>query len=176
MASSVTVKVEGLRELGEAMAELPKATQTNVMRRVLMKRGQIIADKAQSLAPVREGVLRRSIVVSTRAAGGTAGKAAFAKAMRSGASRKQAQQALREANKNDPEAGDAVVFIGPTGVARFYAHLVEFGSSKNTARGFMRGAFDSTQDVVLNGIKEDLRAEIDKAVQRMRRKAAKKAG
>lgn len=176
MASSVTVKVEGLRELGEAMAELPKATQTNVMRRVLEKRALIVRNRARALAPVDRGWLRNNIIVSPNAAGGTAGKAAFAQVMRSGGTRQQAQSALRKANREDSTAGDVTLFVGIRGAPRFYAHLVEFGTSKMPARSFMRTAFDTTQEAVLAGIKDDLKAEIDKAVQRMRRKTAKKAG
>src|SRR5262245_20653798 len=70
----VTVKVEGLREIKDALNELPKATAKNVMLRVLKTWAEPIADAARQLAPVDKGDLKRSIRVLARKVGGDAGK------------------------------------------------------------------------------------------------------
>ena len=51
------VRVEGLSALKDALAELPKATGANVLRRALLKAGKPIEDMATSLAPRRTGAL-----------------------------------------------------------------------------------------------------------------------
>lgn len=63
---SWTVKVEGLREVNDALGQLPKATGRNVMRRVAVKRLQPIADDMKAKAPVHVAELRESIGVTTR--------------------------------------------------------------------------------------------------------------
>lgn len=60
-------KVEGLRELEDALMALPRATARNVCRRALKKAAEPIAEKARAKAPVDESDLRDSIAVSERA-------------------------------------------------------------------------------------------------------------
>jgi len=62
----ITVKVEGLQEIQEALRRLPDATAKNVMKRVLLARAQPVAEAARNLVPVFEGHLKNSIGVSTR--------------------------------------------------------------------------------------------------------------
>lgn len=144
------VKIEGLKEVQAALHELPKATAKNVMRRVLKERGKPIADAAQSRVPVDQGDLKRSIVVSTKLTRRQRGK-------------------HKKFGPNDVE-----VFVGPG--AHPQAHMQEFGTSKEPAQPYMRPAWDQERMNVLEGIREDLWAEIEKAVARRARKAAKAAG
>lgn len=141
------MKVEGLKEVQTALRQLPDATAKNVMRRVLRKAGQPVADRARELAPVDEGDLRDSIVVSTK----------LSKAQR---------QKRRKSGKNDVE-----IFVGAG--AKPHAHLQEFGTSFHPAKPFLRPAWDQLKRQVLDGIKDDMWAEIRKAAERLARKAAK---
>lgn len=61
-----TVKVEGLKEVNDALGQLPKATGRNVMRRVAIKRLEPIAEEMRSRAPVDDADLKDSITVTTR--------------------------------------------------------------------------------------------------------------
>lgn len=63
---SWTVKVEGLKEVDDALGQLPKATGGNVMRRVAVKRLQPFADDMKARAPIHLSELRDSIAVTTR--------------------------------------------------------------------------------------------------------------
>lgn len=54
-------------------------------------------------------------------------------------------------------------------------HLREFGGDKNPPAPFVRPAWDGGKDQLLDGIKEDLWAEIEKAAARQARKAARQA-
>ena len=171
---SITVKVEGLSELKDAIEALPKAVGNNVLRQVLLARAEPIAALARQKAPVgRSGRLRDSIIVQSLGSGG-AGKAAFAAAMSGGASRAEAGRAAHAANS--AAGNSAMVAIGPNKKIA-YAHMVEFGSAHNPVpKPFIRPAWDSLKGSLLDNIKEDLWAEIQKAVDKMARKAAKAKG
>lgn len=147
---SMKFKIDGLSELQTALRELPDATAKNVIRRVLKKAGQPIADRARELAPVDEGDLRDSIKVGTRLSGNQRRK-------------------HRKAQKDDVE-----MFVGAGPHPQ--AHLQEFGTSKFPPQPFMRPAWDQHKRAALNGIKEDLWTEIRKAAARLARKAAKLKG
>jgi HK97 gp10 family phage protein len=165
------IKIEGLREIHAALQDLSKATARSVVKRVLLKRAQPIVEAARARAPVRTGRLRDSIIAQAR--GGNAGKAAFAKAMRGGASRAEAGRAAREANR---VAGSIVeVVIGPHDGA-FYASLVEFGTQHSSPKPFLRPAWDAGKMQVLDGVGDDMWTEIKKTLARQAKRLAKKAG
>lgn len=145
-----TVKVEGLKDIQAALADLPKATAKNIMKRVLLARAEPIAEAARSGVPVDKGHLKNSINVSTRLTRRQRGK-------------------HRKQHRDDVE-----VFIGPgTDPA---GHLQEFGTINHPAQPFMRPAWDGAQEEVLEGIQADMWAEIEKVVARRARKAARAAG
>lgn len=144
------VYVEGLDALKTALRELPDATARNVLRRVAKQVLQPVADRAESLAPIQVGRLKRSIVVSDKL------------------SRRQKSQFQR----TDPN--DVMMHVGAGALAQ--AHMMEFGTQDITPRPFLRPAWDSQKDAVLEEIKAKLWAEIEKAAKRLERKAAKGTG
>lgn len=144
---TITVKVEGLKEIYAALRDLPKATAKNTIRRVLKKRAQPIADQAGSAAPVEWGDLKKSIVVSTKLT-------------------KRQRAKYRKASSNDVD-----VFVGPSALPQ--AHLQEFGTSKEPAQPYMRPAWDKNKSGLLEGLADDMWKEIEKSVARMARKAAR---
>lgn len=170
-----TLRVEGLKDLEAALKELPKATGRNVIRRALTTAAQPIAQTAASNAPRgATGVLSRSIKVSKiRFSKGEAGKAAYAAAMKRGASRAEAAQAAHEANaENAEDVTSGIAEIGPTTEA-FYAHFVEFGTAHSTAKPFMRPAYESNKMNALQIMQDALKDEIAKAVARIAKKQAR---
>jgi HK97 gp10 family phage protein len=142
-------KIEGLKEVQAALRELPNATSKNIMRRVLLKRAEPVAEAAEARVAVRYGWLKGSINVSTRL------------------TRRQKKR-HKNGGPNDVE-----VFIGPGSDPA--AHNQEFGNRYQPAQPFMRPAWDATKMGVLEGIKDDMWAEIEKAAQRLARKAARAA-
>lgn len=62
----VTAKITGFTELRATLAQLPRAVETGVVRRVLKRRAEPIADMARTLAPVDTGELKASIAVTTK--------------------------------------------------------------------------------------------------------------
>lgn len=172
---SVTVSTSGFRALEQALAELPKATARNVLKRALIKAGQPIADEASRLAPVDSGKLRDRIAVSARLKN-KVGSAEFASAMRSGLGKQAAVSALRQARRDAKGQGSfAEMFVGPSkGVLR-YAHLVEFGTVKTAPQPFMRPAWDSNKREALDIIRRELGNEIITAARRLGRSKKAKA-
>lgn len=170
---SQKVKIEGLKELEEALKELPKATGKNVIRRALSNAADPFVNQAKALAPVRKGHLQRGItksrVVLTK---GDAGKKAFAEAMASGASRKEAGAAAHAANA---EAGgdvtSGVIVIGPGRHPQ--AIFQEFGTAHHAPRPYMRPAWEENKMPAIENIREELWSEIKKAADRIARKAAR---
>lgn len=143
--ADASFRVEGLRELEEALNELPKATHRNVMKRVLMKAGRPIEAAAEAAAPVFREHLRKSIEVSTKL------------------SRRQRGLHVKHSAVE--------VFVGPKNLPQ--AHLQEFGTVNHSAQPFMRPAWDGNKMRALEGIKEDMWKEIEKAGKRLAKKAAK---
>jgi HK97 gp10 family phage protein len=146
----VKVKIEGLSELKAALRALPDATAKNVVRRVLRKRGEPVAERARQLVPVDKGELKASIGVSTKLT--------------------RRQRARHQ--KFGPE--DIEVFIGAGPHPQ--AHMQEFGTVKDPRQPYLRPAWDAERMGVLEGIKEDLWVEIEKAAARRARRTARAKG
>jgi HK97 gp10 family phage protein len=171
-------EVKGLKELEEALKELPKATGRACIRRALMKAAEPMIRTARAMAPQRAiggGRLKRSIVATkVKFSSGQAGKAAFAAAMKAGKSRQEAGEAAHEANA---EAGGSditsgILTWGPLRSA-YYGMFQEFGTRNHPPKPFMRPAFDQHKVSAVTDIKEVLKEEIDKAVARIAKKQAK---
>lgn len=169
--SGFRVSVSGLRELELALAQLPKATARNVLKRTLEKAAQPTVDEAKRLVPVNTGRLRDSIVSSFKVKN-KVGNAEYAAAMRAGLGKEAAGAALRQARKAAKGLGSfAEIYVGPArgkGVIP-YAHIVEFGSVKDSPQPFMRPAWDVTKQDALRIIRAELGNEIIKTARRLGR-------
>lgn len=148
MASIKTkFKIEGLKELEDALKELSKATQRNVLLRTLKEQGKPIASAGEALAPRRTGKLAQSYAVSTKL--------------------------TRRQKKSNPKQSPVEVYIGPTPHPK--SVQTEFGNSHQAAEPHLRPAWDANVMRVLDGIKQSLAEQLDKAVARLARKAAREA-
>ena len=151
MTDGLVFKLEGLHGHLDALDEMSTATRRNVVRRVLLKAGEPVADVASRLAPHERGVLSFSIAVSHRL------------------TRRHAA-AMRE------RASEVEVYVGPAGGqgALYYASHQEFGTILNPASPYMRPAWESTKGAVLMLLTSGLRTEVAKAAARAARKAARR--
>jgi HK97 gp10 family phage protein len=147
MIMATIVKVEGLSDLLEALQELPKATQSNVVRRVLLAAGEPIERAAEALAPHMTGALERSIETGTKLS--------------------KRQRALHK------KESKIEIFVGAGALVQ--AITQEFGTAEHGAQPFMRPAWASTKMRALEIVKNQLGEEIMKAAQRAARKAARLA-
>lgn len=154
---SVSVKVEGFRDLEKALDDMTKGAGRGVVRRSLLKAGEPLKDKAAALAPRRSGNLAKSMNIGT------------------GLDKRQAS--LRRKMFAD-ERASVEVFVGPDyklGGGGRHGHLVEFGTAHSAPKPFMRPAWESEKDQVLKNLSLFMWAEIEKSIARAERKAARAA-
>jgi HK97 gp10 family phage protein len=142
------VKVDGLKELSDALLELPKSTANNILRRVMRAELQPIADDVKTRVPMLHGDLKRSITVSTK----------LTKRQRS------------QHRKFGPK--DVEMFMGAGSNPQ--AHMQEFGTRHYRAQPYLRPAWDAHRFAILEHLAGAMWAEIDKAVARRARKLARK--
>lgn len=142
---AVTVKIEGLRETGEALAALKRSTARAQMRNALIAGGELTAREARALAPVDEGGLKESIHVGTRLSS-------------------------RQASKH-VKAAEVEVFIGPSGSPK--SIVQEFGSVDQPPQSYMRPAWLRTRDMVLRRVSDEIMVRVQAAVARARKIVAK---
>lgn len=166
----IRVHIEGLKEVRDALASLPSATSRNIMRKILVNRAEPFKDAIRRMVPVKTGFLAGTVRVQSRTGGG-AGKAAFAATLAAGGSRKAAGAAARSANTATKSAVE--VFIGPNAGPREIA--AEFGTKHRMAQPFVRPAWDANKMAAIDNIRTDLWTEVQKAVARRQKKAAKLA-
>jgi HK97 gp10 family phage protein len=143
----MAIHVEGLKELDEALKELPKATARNVIKRAFVQAIAPMEEQARAQAPRRTGQLAGSIAFGTRL------------------SRRQKGLHKKES--------DVEFFAGAAALP--HAHLQEFGTAHHVAQPFMRPAWDANKMPALNSVARFLRDEIEKARARLARKAARLA-
>ncbi len=141
----ISIKIEGLSDLVDSLKELPKATSTNVQKRALKEAAEPIEAAAKSAAPVRTGLLKERINISSRL------------------SPRQKSLANKESKVE--------IYVGPPSMAR--GIVAEFGSVKQSPHAFMRPAWDNNKRTAFLTIRDILAAEIEKARQRLARKAAR---
>lgn len=143
----VRVKIEGFKELDKALSDLKPATAKNVVRKILKKAAQPIADAGQANAPLGPtGNLKASYGVGTKL------------------TRRQAKLHKKES--------PVEVFAGPNDPA---AIQTEFGNEHQAAEAHLRPAWDGEKDHALDIISAELGDEIGKAMQRASRRAARMA-
>lgn len=145
----VSIKVEGLKDLDAALAELPKTAAKATLRRVAVKALQPFDKAWREKAPHLTGQLEESGGVGTKL------------------TKRQASLNRKRDDKSFVE-----VFAGPDNPA---AVPQEFGTVDQRAQPFARPAWDETQDETLAIVREELGAEIDKTAERLARKAARLA-
>lgn len=148
------VKLQGFSELDKNLSRLEKkATQKGVLRRSLKKAAQPMADVMYEYAPrgdTAEDQLSESIGVSTKL------------------SKRQAAQ-HRRMFRNDKAAVEMFVGPGPDPAA----WNQEFGNRNHGPQPFARPAFDQEAMPTLDRLGKLIAVELDKAVKRASRKAAR---
>ena len=141
----IRMKVEGLKALDRALKEMKQSTARGVVRRVLLKAAQPIADDMAQRAPRDTGYLGDHIDTGVRL------------------SRRQA--------RISPKQSDVEVFAGATRTVQ--ATLQEFGTSDAPPQPFARPAWDAGKMKALDDVKTGLAAEIQKTAARAAKRALK---
>lgn len=172
------VRVDGLEDLKRALGQFPANVERNIMRGALRAGATEIADEARRLVPVDTGQLKESIRVSVRPMPGgrivaTVKAGGRFKVYKSGKAVKGAPYRARR-----PSGGTD--YFAP-----FYAHFVEFGTSRHwikpknrqslflagllreavdhpgaKAKPFMRPAFDRKARAAVEAMAEYIRKRL----------------
>lgn len=149
---SLTVKIEGLSQLQQAMQALSKKTSTRIAVKAMRKGGVVIREQARANAPTlkqkvpyrKAGTLRKAISSSTKIGkNGQVNTKIFVRTLKQ--SKIDAFKARTgksgAKNPNDP----------------YYWRFVEFGTSKMAAKPFLRPAFQSKKEQATKEIITTLR-------------------
>ena len=149
-----TFRLEGFRELEQELAKLGSHTARRASaRRSLKKAAEPMADLAQSMAPRGDTqTLAPSISVGTKL------------------SKRQARL-HRRMFRGSRSAVEMFVGAGPLASA----HTQEFGTIFHAPQPYLRPAWDSDQRAMLDRLKAELWVDINRAVARAERRAARLA-
>ena len=149
---TATMRLEGFEGFERNLANLERlATRRAVARRALIKAAKPMAEIAQGMAPVGDtNTLAPSIMVGTRL------------------SKRQASL-HRKMFRNDRAAVEVFIGAGPLSSA----HTQEFGTTHHAPQPFMRPAWDQDHKALLQRLGELMAKEIDKAITRQARRAAR---
>jgi HK97 gp10 family phage protein len=143
MASSVTVKVGGLRELGERMKGLSEDMNKRIARAATAAGAVVIRDAAKQKAPVLTGNLRKNIIVKRIPKGESPLTSEHIVTVRKGKlTKKQRAAGLEDA---------------------FYGVFVEYGTAKTAAQPFLRPAYDQNKEKAVQAIKDRIAKRLAKA-------------
>ena len=126
------------KALLKALEQFPQNIQKNVLTGAVRAGATVISKAAKENVPKKTRTLEKSIGVIKRK---TKDKSSV-----------KFSVSPRRGGKNDG----------------FYAHMVEFGTSKMAAQPFMRPAFDGQNDQSITAAKEYLAKRIDKEVEKAR--------
>lgn len=166
------VRIEGLRELEKALADLPKATGKNVLRRVLKGAAAPIEQGVEARAPELTGHLVSVVNMGfglTRRQKRLAGKGVSFLGYAGNGMKRFRQDASTGVEIHIGPATDAVNRRSPDPAGL----MNEFGNRHMAAAPFMRPAWDAGKMKALDHIKDELGTEIKKAATRLARKRVK---
>jgi HK97 gp10 family phage protein len=135
----------------------------------LRRVAQPLVDAARGLAPRLTGNMAENIIATTRLAGRDASRQAFGRVLRAGGSRAEAVQAMRAIRR--ASASLVELYVGPGQHPQ--AITQEFGTSFHPPQPFMRPAWDQTQRPMIEDIKRELWADIQRTAARAARRAAR---
>ena len=152
MATKITVKVEGLRQLGEAMRLLSKEISTKIARSATGSAASLIRKRARALAPVADEDYEVDGVKVPR---GNIRDNIVAKRVSKG--------------RTTLTSEHLVVVRGKAkhGYASRIGSMHEYGTVKMSAHPFMRPAFDQQKTVAIRKIKDRIAAGIAKAASKV---------
>lgn len=158
----MTVKVTGLKELEKALMELPKEVAQRPLRAAVNAGAKVVMDEAKNRAPQGEtGNLRKAIYRTRTRRGSGTGKETYVVGVRKG-KMKYADTANNRRLKR----------VGKTYQTRglaYYWRFLEFGTSKLSARPFLRPAFEAKKDAAVDAIKAKLAEAIEKTAAKLRK-------
>jgi len=148
--------VTGLRELEAALKSLPDRIALNVLRGAVAAGAAVVRKEARDLAPKSEGPQPEGHVP------GTLKRAIYQKQIRERSS--LLQQTFFVGVRRGRSAKSSAKGV----IDAWYAHFVEFGTSKMSARPFMRPAFEGKKRSAVDAIRAYLLSRIPDEIKKLR--------
>jgi HK97 gp10 family phage protein len=153
------IRIEGLRELLETLKSLPKEIGSKgggPIRVALLRAAKLMQEEAQARAPQDTGRLRRNIIAfsdrNPRASGVTEQYGiTFRRGKRRG--QKWASYLTKGGGENDA----------------YYGRFVEFGTSRQPAKPFLRPAFETKKIEAAFLFRNEMARAIELAVKKLQR-------
>ncbi|NVK56660.1 MAG: HK97 gp10 family phage protein [Alteromonadaceae bacterium] len=145
----IKCEFEGGRELEAALKNLKRATAKNIARKALRRAAVMLAGRFKAGVRRVSGRLIESIGVGGRL-------------------NKRQKRMARGSARSDVEIY-AGVTDDPAGA------MLEFGTSRQAAKPFMRPVWQNSQSEVLGMIRDDMSVAVEKAIARDRRRAEREA-
>ena len=158
----MTVNITGLKELQQALNQLPLEIQKRPLRSAVSAGAKVIVDEAKRLAPQGEtGNLRKALYRYRSRSQSSRGQETFLVGVRKGKKNYVDSAKNRRLNR----VGKKYTVEGEA----FYWRFVEFGTSKMPARPFLRPAFESKKNQAVETIKNRLAVAIENTAKKMKK-------
>jgi HK97 gp10 family phage protein len=151
--------ISGLKELNDALTELPERIAKNALSASVYAAAKIIRDEAKSQAPVHTGAvseghppagtLKRSIIMKHISEKSSKYNQTFYVLVRHG---KKYQRQGKKGNLSQ----DA-----------FYWRFIEFGTANMPAKPFMRPAFETQKTAAVEALKNKLASRIEEEARKL---------
>lgn len=142
----IKIEVDGLKELEKQILKLGAIEGKKVLRKSAMFATNPVVKEMKAKAPVAAGVIKRKV----------RGKEFE---IEPGTLRKNIKR--RNIFGKDGFTYQQLIYVSRKA---FWGSFFEFGTSKITAKPFMRPAFDNGKHLIIQRFKDKMRQNIDKAV------------
>jgi HK97 gp10 family phage protein len=154
--ASVTVKVEGLQQLGEAMRELTEKMNKSIMRSAVRASTKPILTAARSKVSVDTGALKESIQIRRSRRDSHPGYEQWIVGVFKISGGRYANT---KANVRSGRVGKEFFIDPPT----HYGTFIEYGTVKMSPKPYLRPAFDEQKYKAVEIMKEKIKDGIEKA-------------
>jgi len=141
MADGVRIKLEGAADFEKALDQLVAKVARKIVTQPIRKGTKTIAENAKARTPVRTGAMKKAITVrasKTKRRGEISFNVIF-----------------------DTKRYSRLVSHSKAGRRFFYPAAIEYGTSRQAAKPFMRPAFDAQKAPALRTIMNDIRCGIE---------------
>lgn len=145
-----SAKIDGLRELNDALKKLPEAVAKNVLRGATNAGASVIRAEAKQRAPVYTG----SLIARDHPPPGTLKKSIIQRQAR------QLSSLVKQVFHVGVRSGRGVKDKAGRSLDAYYWRFVEFGTSKMAARPFLRPAFEAKKMAAVEAIRKYLAERI----------------
>lgn len=159
--SIVTIKIKGLKELDNALKQLPIAVQGKALQSSVKEAANLIKDRAENNLDSHDktGTLKKNVTAKLNKKRTSEWRAAYWVGVKSLTNAEVIEHRIKSRGTVKSKAAIAKITPGDKGYWRF----LEFGSSRQVKQPFLTPAFESQKMEAIESIKRKLAMAIEKA-------------